>query len=120
MPRPRKSKETSARQRKFYCDDEAWKLIQMNARISGKSLSAYLRDSSSLQPRERVIAPDHLKMMMEISDRLVNSSTVLSHSHLPNSELLQILFLIEELEKNIAKLLPRYSMQPSTREGHSE
>jgi len=109
MARPRKPTESTAKQRKFYCDDETWKQLHFNARLAGKSLSAYLRDASNLQPRSRILAPDQLVLVAQIADRLADFASGLLHSPLPNDDVLKILFRIEAMEKKMANLVPRYS-----------
>lgn len=116
MARPRKSRETAARQRKFYCDDQTWQLLQLNAKLSGKTLSAYLRDASSLQPRSRILAPDQLLILAHMADRLADFANALAHSSLPNEDVLKILSRVEAMEDKMANLVPRYS----PRTGHAE
>lgn len=109
MARQKVSEESAAKPRKFYCDDATWELLHYNARLSGKNLSAYLRDASSLQPRSRILKPDQLMAVAVMADRLVDFAHELSESSCPTHSVLEIIAHLEKIEKLMEALLPRYS-----------
>jgi hypothetical protein len=109
MARKKVSEEAAAKPRRFYCDDATWELLHQNAYLCGKTLSAYLRDASSLQPRSRVFKPDQFMALTVMFDRLVDFANELSDSSCPTQSVVEILDHLAKIEKQLETLLPRYS-----------